>query len=78
MFMQCLKFLYVLAIKSEVLQITSFAAEIEILMTNDKMEEKEDHMNLKIQKFLKNCYFARIVNEWLCGTLFKSKSRIGW
>lgn len=54
MFMQCLKFLYVSAIKSEVLWITSFAAEIEILMTKDKMEEKEDHMYLKIHKFLKN------------------------
>lgn len=41
--------------------------------SNDKMKEKEDNMNLK---FLKNCHFARIVNERLCGTLFKS--RIGW
>lgn len=45
---------------------------------NDKMEDKEDHLYLKIQKLLKNWHFVRIVNEWLCGTLFKSRSKIGW
>lgn len=38
-------------------------------MTNDKMEEKADHMYLKIQKFLENWHFARKGNERLCGTL---------